>query len=287
MARLVLIIYGLLNLISFSYAHSQVSHERKLLDKKFPASDKCSLTRFSVATYDNEFIDFLGEPGRDRHRMIAAIWETSDPSCLQEYGMVQFIRGCIYNRSRDPKTGEEEIYFGMGRDNRGRFTIFKHPKWEVDSVDLDPLYSSYDAEDATPEKRFDWHKFSRFPLLLKPSDEALAKDQKYFFNSKNYNYVMNAPRGTLSQVFVTDLPSGSSYDPNGALGREEFTISSLEFKTCLYKTSDVPLMADPAWFDQPLSAGGPIQCFDWSDKISFNHERKEFERTETLDPTCL
>ena len=178
--------------------------------------------------------------------MMSAMWETTDLSCANKFGVVQYIKGCIYNITHDPLTGAIENYFGLARDSRGESIDFQHKNWEVDSVDIDPLYSSYDQADANESNRFNWNKVTKLPFQMKGDAQALAKAEKIFFNSKNYDYVMNVP--SAKQIFVTDLPSGSDYNPKGALGKEWISHSSLEFKTCLYNTKDIPVTGDPKVF---------------------------------------
>ena len=264
---------------------AQISYERKLQSKTFPKTNTCGLTKFALATFDGGFKDLGGSESESRFRMSSALWETSDPSCIKNYGVVQYIKGCIYNINHDPKTGEKEEYFGLNRDSRGQTIDFVHKNWEVDSIDIDPLYSSYDQADANDENRFNWNKVTKKPFSLNGTASGLKNAEAVFFNSKNYDYVMNVK--DTKQIFVVDIPSGSDYDRKGALGIEWITRSSLEFKTCLYNTKDIPKTGDPKDFTVSESEGGPIVCFEWSDKTKVDFENKTFTRTEEMAPFCL
>lgn len=271
-------------LVSSVFAQ-QIVHERKLVDHKF-APIGCGLERFSVATFDYEFSKVGGSLSMSRNRSMAAIWKTSAPSCLKKYGVVQFIRGCIYSIVRDPVTGKIEKSFGYSRQSRGQYIRFQHKNWEVDSIDIDPLYSSYSEPDADAQNRFNWLKWAKVPLLLNSDDASLAKDQRVFFNITNYDYLMNLTQ-PVSQTFVSDTPTGSSYKPDGSFGKEWVTQSSLEFKTCLYHIKDIPVMGDPESFEILESEGGPIKCVDWSNKTEPDYASQRFIRTDVLDPYCL
>lgn len=278
---------ALFSLLTISSVHAtQVIKDQKIQLKKFEKGSGCSLSKFAVQTYDSEFTNFGGKINYSLNTLMAATWETTDPSCLRDYGVVQYIKGCIYDIEHDPKTGTSKKYFGHGRESRGEDIPFVHKNWVVDSVDVDPLYSSYSQPDADEFNRFNWHKVPKKPLLLSEGIASILKDKETFFNKKHYSYVQDGElRGR--QLMVTDLPTGSDYRPNGALKKDWINVSSLELKTCLYHTKDIPSTGDPAGFDAPEIERGPIVCFDWSDKSEVDFENKRFKRTEKLDPFCF
>ena len=263
----------LLSLMLPIFSYAQVTHRSVLHDKKYAAEEGCGLKRFSMAYYDNEFVDAFGEPGRNRYSLMAAIWETTDPSCIRDYGVVQYIRGCVYSAEKDTATGKIKKYIRHVRESRGEVIRYKHPKWEVDTVDKDPLYNSNECD------RFAIHRFVKIPLSLKNDAGSLRKDRDILFHNINYDFVMNDTANTIKQFFITDLPSGSSYTPAEVRGEEEVVLSSLEFKTCLYKSGDIPREGDPK--------AEAIQCYDWSDRMEFDFEEKSFKRVGHIDPFCL
>src|SRR5690606_20835983 len=152
----------------------------------------------------------------------------------------------------------------------------------------DPLYASYNDETYNESERFNWHKIISMPNFSfeHSSNQVLLET---FFNRKNYvvNSIAKSKNEKTNRLFITDLPSGTYYRANAALGKDWIALSSLEFKTCLYKTKDIPQTGEPASFNEPIENGGPIVCFDWSDKSSPNFEEKTIERTEELDPFCF
>lgn len=278
---------GLTTLILFSPLFAQeIVHERKLQEKVFKKTNDCHLESFKHLAIDNQYINFGGTPGDSRSTLLGVLWETSSPDCLKDYGVVQYIRGCIYDITYDLKSGKTEKYFGHVRTSRGKTIVFKHPVWEVDTVDIDPLYASYSEPDANMANRFNWNKYPKTDKILTNTLESKKEWETFFFYSKYRGYMMDAP-ASQKRIMMTDLPTGSDYRPNAYNNKDAITISSLEFKTCLYKTKDIPMTGSPASFNEPVENGGPIVCFDWSDKTKPNFAKKSLERTEKLDPFCF
>jgi hypothetical protein len=263
---------------------------RQFQEKTFSSQDECHLTRFAVSTFDTHRTRKDSRPGQFSsflNTTMAAVWETNKPECVKDFGVVQYIKGCVYSIEYDPQTKTENKYFGIVRDLKDKSGVrFQHKDWEVDTIDLDPLYNSYAKEDANLDNRLQYQKAAMKPLVLKNYDSSLGQDEKIYFNSKNYNWLMNID-SPLSQLFTTDLPNGSDYGINMAMGKDWASISSLEFKTCLYKLSDIPLTGEPESFDVSHENGGPIECFDWSDKATTDYESKTIKRTDKLDPFCF
>ena len=258
-------------------AVAQDIHDKKLQSKNFDQEGlRCGLKNFSVETYDYEFKNLSGKRDITRGSMMSAMWETTDLSCTRNYGVVQFIRGCIYDVEHNPKTKENKKYFGHGRESRGEHINFSHPQWEVDSFDIDPLYSSYSGEDSQDANRFAWHR---------SPNSSYNGDGLLLFESEYYDYLQDEPLKT-PRLFVSDIPTASAFRPKGALGMDWINVSSLEFKTCLYNIKDIPLTGDPASFDVKESDGGPIVCFDWSDKMAVDYKNKILKRTEEMDSFC-
>jgi hypothetical protein len=113
---------------------------------------------------------------------------------------------------------------------------------------------------------------------------SLRNDGKVFFDRKNYGYLpeASAPRS----YFVTDLPSMADWTPNSGAGEEEWVNASLEFRTCIYRTKDIPNAGSPALPGVSAEGGGPIACFDWSHKQSFDPVRNAFKSHSGIDPAC-
>jgi len=261
-----------------------IVHERKLQEKIFPSSDKCHLQKFSVFTKDEEVINQFNSIGNARSTALSAMWETSAPECSTQYGVVQYIKGCVYQMYYDPKTGTKE-YNVKARKSRGKSIDFKHHDWEVDSTDVDPLYGSDDSEPDT-EKRFYPMRVPSTTMSLKQDSKELAKWDKHFFDKSGYSYIGEKPEVSTKRMFVTDFPTGSDYSPPGFVDKEGISVSSLKFKTCIYEIKNIPKKDDPASFEKSPEEGGPLTCFDWSQNFKPNFENKNFEHTEEFDPYC-
>jgi hypothetical protein len=264
---------------------AEIPHPGRFREKRWTVpSGKCALSRFSIGNYDHEQVNAFGKTGRARGAMMAASVETSDPSCLKEYGVVQYIRGCMYNvRFRREENRVVDRYFGIVREQRGRVVPFVFRGWDVDTVDGDPLYHSNSDSDA-PSARFDHHRFAKKPLSLASDPASVKKDGKIFFDPKHYGYLPEAsdPRS----YFVTDLPSLADWTPNSGAGEEEWVNASLEFQTCIYRTKDIPNVGNPAPPSASSESGGPLACFSWNHKQSFNPVKNMFEPHSGIDPAC-
>lgn len=267
-------------------AGQTIYHDSTFQDAAFKTiPGECSLKRFSVSSYDLEFLKVFRTMPATRQSTVAAVTETTDPSCLRNYGVVQYIRGCIYTTRTNNITGASEKYF-LTRDSRGETVDFHHPVWEVDTSDLDPLYNSYNGDDETEAKRLDWQQYAKVPLLQKPDQASLTKDYDIYFIQKNFSFAFKSPT-PLKQTYMSDTPSGSAFIPDAGMDSSEVETSSLEFMTCLYNIKDIPMRGSPAGFDVAEANGGPIKCFAWSDKSKFNKKLVKFERTEEMDPFCV
>src|SRR5690606_10249434 len=99
--------------------------------------------------------------------------------------------------------------------------------------------------------RFNWNKYPKTDKVLENTYQSKKEWEEIFFHSKYRGYIQDAPKDQ-KRIMMTDIPSGSDYAPNGALGKDWISISSLEFKTCLYKTKDIPMTGDPASFTEPV-----------------------------------
>src|SRR5690606_9336507 len=97
--------------------------------------------------------------------VMAGFYETNRPHCMEEYGYVQWIKGCYTANQFNSKTGEFVQHLG-GRELRGKSVSFIHPDWEVDTADVDPMYgSSQETLNQNPGlKRHSFHFVFKQPL---------------------------------------------------------------------------------------------------------------------------
>lgn len=252
--------------------------------RKFPlpADGKCGLKTFSVLDY--EIRDSVKNGEASRMTEAGAVIETTDPSCLRDYGVVQFIRGCVYHtRYALPSGAEIEKVFDVARRLRGPRVVFNHPDYEVDQTQLDPLYVSYPDE----EGRLDLLYVPNGPMRLRPDSASLLADRKYFDRPDARTFLKDAEAPT-SIAYVADLP-----DHGQSVINEERTVlsalnASLDFRTCLYRLKDVPTTGDPAGEGVAPENGGPIQCFGWMSRYTFDPATQDFvtDKFSGVDPFC-
>lgn len=252
--------------------------------RKFPAAadGKCGLKAFSLLDYEIRESVKNGEASRMTE--MGAVIETTDPSCLRDYGIVQFIRGCVYHtRYALPGGAEIEKVFDVARHLRGPRVVFSHPNYEVDQTELDPLYVSYPGE----EGRLDLLYVPNGPMRLRPDNASMMADQKYFDRPDARTFLKDAESPT-SIAYVGDLP-----DHGQSVINEDGTVlsalnASLDFRTCLYRLKDVPATGDPAGEGVAPENGGPIQCFGWMSRYTFDPATRDYvtDKFSGVDPFC-
>ncbi len=247
--------------------------EKRLVIPRMYCSERgdCDLKEVVFFVEDDEFPldasipgDFLG-----RSTMFMAGIETESVAALKNYVFVQFIRGCMWNSTKNPD-GSVTTRFGIARDHLGNRTHFVHRDWTVDSMDQEPVYSA-DGENG------DRHFF------LQWSDQR----PKWIPDRQGKLFGEEAP--TVPFGFVTDFPSPLATfrpaDPNtkdfrGAPG--EAVNRSLEFRMCLYRTADAPLITDGS----TKGFGTPIVCYDWKSSYVFDHELGIFTSPQGIHGEC-
>lgn len=223
-------------------------HVQKFKNANCTQTSTCSLVEFKLETNEYKVIFSGSAPsfGTD----IKMSYRTRGVSQLEEYGIVQFIKGCKFNSYKKPN-GKVERYFGITRDFFGKRERFQHREWVIDSIEQDPMYNSFEG--------FGRHGAYRSMIQGKVV---------YYFQQKPVE----------PELFVTDLPGTASMEgPNDIA-----TNTSLVFKSCLYKTKDIPLQTTA----DDLSFAEPIKCFEWSSSYIYNHEINKFESKKELDPFC-
>lgn len=188
-------------------------------------------------------------------------YETDSIQNLTNYGIVQFIRGCIFNSRIE--NGAVFRWNHWGKPHFGDAIPFHFIDWIIDSQDKDPLYPSSFWEDReTLQERHYYYKWN-------PKGFHDGRGQKLFGEEKP----------PYPRLYVSDIPSAAF------LWDEKFDEAqniSLEFKTCIYKTTDVPRTVSP----DNLNFAEPIHCFRWASSFIYNHELERFETKKEIDPFC-
>lgn len=191
-------------------------------------------------------------------------YETDFVENLENYSIVQFIRGCMFASSQ-VTDGDIEKIFGFSKPQFSDFDeddqlvnskTFCFPSWVIDSIDKDPVYASFPGLG-----RFDARRWN---MVLGSYDK---KTEKYYGDEKP----------AYPALYMRDVPSGAF------LGELNAINASMEFKTCIYKTKDVPLETT----EDDINFATPIKCFEWQNIYIYNHEIKEFEMKFEIDEFCL
>lgn len=213
----------------------------------------CDLEKFKMTTQTYK----VKSGGIWRHGSRAFIsFQTDKVENIRNYGVVQFIKGCVYTSKLD-QNGEVIQRVSISREFYGGYELFSHPNWVIDSIDEDPLYNSYDPE----IDRFGAYRWSPTPGIFTNYDEQvylLEKDPLY------------------PEVYVTDRPAQAYVDSGVAKN------ISLQFKTCLYRTDDIPLKSIPT----DTQFAKPIKCFDWNSQFKYDHFLGQFSHKNEISDIC-
>lgn len=250
-------------------SHSALAYQRVILEDKTSTfnntncndNQTCDLTEFSLryskveSAFEDDWSDLSYQS------MVVINYKTQEISQLPKYGVVQFIRGCVW--TSEMEKGEIVNHFNFSRSFFGSSITFKHPQWVIDSIDADPLYGTWDD---LPSRHFAY-KWNDTPQL----HPLLEEVEKHY-----YGYGLPL----TPELYVSDMPQGgrnSSYNSSSKVN------SSLEFKTCIYKTEDVPTRLDP----KQLDFASPIACFEWASNDIYDYQRQEFTHPQGIHKLCL
>ena len=216
----------------------------------------CGLKKFSLVT-DTYKVNLPGVSPTWGTRMLA-IYETGDIPQVEDYGIAQFIKGCMYTSELvDGKVRKE---FSIVRQYYGQSVTFRHPAWVIDGVVRDPIDWAYDAPAPFRHYYYQWT----------PRPDALdLKTAKYFGHAPPQNPVL----------FVKDEPGVAFLDDGSGVAKN----ISLHFRTCIYKSKDVPQDVD---YDR-LDFAVPIHCFEWGSSFVYDHNLRKFQSPPDIDPVCL
>lgn len=218
---------------------------------------------FNLTVYKKRFRLTRDEPLIFANHMtdIRASLVLAEPQDFKKYGVVQFIKGCKWRSIWDGETLSKEL--SIARDHLNQRVIFKHSAFEVDTVDLDPMYSAYEG-----------HRFA----LWRWNDDSRNDDPE----TATYVFHKEPPHGT---VFLTDMP-GTSFRSE-AVYNDIITAqnSTLEFKTCLFRLEDIPLETDARGSN--IAQEKAIVCHSWEDKWIYDFETEKMTTPKHIDPVCL
>lgn len=198
---------------------------------------------------------------------IRAVYQTSTVDKLEKYAVVQMIKGCMFESTWNGVKLEKNLSYN--RDHMGKSALFQHKNWQVDNDHMAPIYSGI---------QFDNGKIDPFYLLRWNTDpkSIAADDAKY--------YGKEVPPHPI--LFATDMPGPATFRlQTWQPGVVAATNVSLEFKTCLFKTEDLPTATDADGTNIDFQKS--IQCFNWDHKFIYDFVAGKFNSPTTIDDICL
>jgi hypothetical protein len=213
----------------------------------------CSLKEFKVQHYRVRS-NFKGSYSYSTSATMS--FQTHKIDQLEDYAIVQFIKGCQYNSFVE--NGVVKKLLGISREYFDNYRKFKHSKWMIDSIDKDPMYNNMQ-----PEHRHGAYRWNNTPGR---------------YTEEGEHYLLHA-RALHPEIYVSDLPGMAFASPEF----NEAKNISLKIKSCLYKTEDLPLEVQP----DEINFAKPISCFDWQSSHIYNHQKGKYESNNRIDSFCL
>jgi hypothetical protein len=223
--------------------HTLSETQQVFLNPDCRSTDSCDLKRFTLTKVVNE-IWFSDDPVYPTFSNGVIIeYETAAVAALEKYAVVQFKKGCVFYSSKNSR-GNIHRKVSDTVASFGESAPFCFPKWVIDSQDTDPAYNS------DPE-------YGRFHFLRwnKPGSYEL-RTQKF--------YGVEKPRRSV--VYLTDYPAGAFVTAGGVRN------VALEFKTCIYKASQVPAETRR----DNIDFAEPINCFEWQSLYVYDFDKGRF-----------
>jgi len=179
------------------------------------------------------------------------IIDAGSPANIEHFAIVQWIRGCVFTAD---DSGKKDL--SVSRNHFGKIVPFKHSHWQIDSDSTDPIYSSYEG--------------NRFALLRWNQDPKNTDPE-----TATYFAIAKPPHGV---TFATDLPA------TAFLGKTDAQNTSLEFKTCLFNTTDLPEATTPD--GDGVDNTKALWCVSWDHKFVYDFKSKTMTTPSQIDPFC-
>jgi hypothetical protein len=210
------------------------------------STDTCDLKRFTLTTSVYE-VWFSDDPHYPTYgNSVIMEYETDSVDTLEKYAIVQFMKGCVFDSS---KNGDGKISRNVNYTipSFGEDIPYCFPEWVIDSQDTDPVYNS------DPE-------YGRFYLLRwnKPGSYE-------YLNHKYYG----AEKPKIPVVYMADYPAGVFVRATAVRN------AALEFKTCIYKASDVPTKTRR----DDINFAKPLTCLEWQNVYVYDFAKGRFENS--------
>jgi hypothetical protein len=239
------------------------------------SNNTCNLLSFEIKTYNshkNQPDDIAKINVRAATMMEGSI-RLKNKKSLKEFAVVQYIKGCVYQENQFANEEATISHRGRTRFFFGESIDFSHPNFVIDSLDTDPIYAS------SPYGRHDYYS-----IVTQPGRSILFDNNRYVRHLSENPQVSEQP-----VIKFSDIPTGSSYSEllisegiNKGKKYKMKEIGSMVFKTCVFKTSDVPRDLKP----EDTDTSKAIKCFEWSNSHTYKKELNVFESNSAVDPLC-
>ena len=226
------------------HVHTLSETKQVFLNPDCRATDTCDLKRFTLTSLVHE-IWFSDDPNYPTYGNGAIMeYETDSVDTIEKYAIVQFVKGCVFDSSKN-RQGKIIKNINYGVSSFGENIPLCFPEWVIDSQDTDPAYNS------DPE-------YGRFYLLRWNEPGSYDTRTQQYYGAKKPNHPV---------VYMTDYPAGAFVTGTGVKN------AALEFKTCIYKASDVPT----ATRRDNIKFAKPITCFEWQNVYVYDFDKAKFE----------
>jgi len=226
------------------HVHTLSESRQDFLNPYCEASGTCDLKRFSLMTSAYE-VWFSDDPDHPTYGNGAIMeYETDSVKAIEKYAVVQFVKGCVFDVLRNHR-GAVARNLSYWVSSFGEHVPLCFPRWVIDSQDTDPVYNS------DPQ-------YGRFYLL---------RWNKRGFHGLQGQQYFGVQKPKVPVVYLTDYPAGAFVTRTGAKN------VALQFKTCIYKSSDVPTRTARDHIDFAT----PLACFDWQSVYVYDFARKAFD----------
>ncbi|MAZ49078.1 MAG: hypothetical protein CME65_10980 [Halobacteriovoraceae bacterium] len=192
---------------------------------------------------------------------ISAGMKTSNNLALKDFAIVQFHRGCMYTQKNGTLEFLKRSYMGIGG------TPFHHPKWVVDSgPDNDPIYQSSIRGGMDDGFGYIYPRKENYYTKDPFSDRNTEIQQDYYMNHTN--------NPAVRELFISDVPTLASL--------EDRITTSLEFKTCVFKTQDIPRRVNG---EEAEFINKALVCINW--EHNYAPTENNIIKLQEIDPVCL
>jgi len=234
------------------HVHKLAETKQDFINADCRSTDTCDLKRFTLTKSVYEFW-FSDDPNYPTYSNgVIMEYETDSVDALEKYAVVQFIKGCVFYSAKNGH-GQLERNIGDSVTSFGETIPYCFPNWVIDSQDKDPVYNSDPETGRSHLLR--WNKTGSYD----------QRTQKYYGLEKPKNPV----------VYLADYPSGAFVTGTGVKN------AALQFKTCIYKASDVPreTRRDDIGFAKPIS------CFEWQNVYIYDFDAGKFRTDLAYAPS--